>query len=110
MATAKDFSKLGDIDGVSRYILVRNDGYVVSENYEDAVALSSAIVTSGKYCDSLGDDLDGKQYIYSCIERTSGNNVLVFSLGRYYLGIIKHSDTDPQQLADTIIGFLKSLS
>ena len=110
MATAKDFSRLGDIEGVSRYILVRNDGYVVSENYEEAVALSSAIVTSGKYCDSLADDLEGRRYIYCCVERTSGDNVLVFSLGRYYLGIIKHSDTDSQQLADTIIGFLKALS
>jgi len=110
MATANDFSRLGDIEGVSRYILVRNDGYVVSENYEEAVALSSAIVTSGKYCDSLADDLEGRRYIYCCIERTSGENVMVFSLGRYYLGIIKHSDTDPQQLADTIIGFLKALS
>ena len=110
MATAKDFSRLGNIEGVSRYILVRNDGYVVSENYEDAVALSSAIVTSGKYCDSLADDLEGRQYIYCCIERTSGDNVLVFSLGRFYLGIIKHADTEPQQLADTIIGFLKSLA
>jgi hypothetical protein len=110
MATAKDFSRLGDIEGVSRYILVRNDGYVVSENYAEAVALSSAIVTSGKYCDSLADDLEGRRYIYCCVERTSGENVLVFSLGRYYLGIIKHSGSDPQQLADTIIGFLKALA
>lgn len=110
MATAKDFSRLGDIEGVSKYILVRNDGYVVSENYEEAVALSSAIVTSGKLCDSLCDDLEGRRYIYCCVERSSGDNVLVFSLGRYYLGIIKHSYSDPQQLADTIIGFLKGLA
>lgn len=110
MATAKDFSRLGDIEGVAKYILVRNDGYVVSDNYNEAVALSSTIVTTGKYCDSLTDDLDGKRYIYCCVERTSGDNVLVFSLGRYYLGIIKHADTDPQKLADTIIGFLKALS
>lgn len=110
MATAKDFSRLGDIEGVARYILVRDDGYVVSENYEEAVALSSAIVTSGKYCDSLSDDLEGRQYIYCCVERTSGDNVLVFSLGRYYLGIIKHSDCDPEQLANTIIAFLKALA
>jgi hypothetical protein len=110
MATANDFSRLGDIEGVAKYILVRNDGYVVSDNYSEAVALSSAIVTSGKYCDSLADDLDGKRYIYCCVERTSGDNVLVFSLGRYYLGIIKHPDTDPQKLADTIISFLKALT
>jgi hypothetical protein len=109
MATAKDFSKLGDIDGVSRYILVRDDGYVVNNNYDDAVALSSAIVTSGKYCDSLAEDLSGRKYIYCCVERNSGNDVLVFSLGRYYLGIIKHADTSPEQLAEAIIAFLKAL-
>lgn len=110
MATAKDFSKLGDIEGVSKYILVRNDGYVVNDNYEEAVSLSSAIVTSGKYCDSLATDFSGRQYLYCCIERGSGNHILVFSLGRYYLGIIKHSESDPQQLANTIIGFLKALT
>ena len=110
MATVKDFAKIGNIEGVSKYVLVRNDGFVVSENYEDAVTLSSAIVTSGKYCDSLTDDLDYGRYIYCCIERTSGENVLIFSLGRYYLGIIKHADTDPQQLADAVKAFVKSLS
>lgn len=109
MATAKDFSRLGDIEGVNNYILVRNDGYVVSENYEDAVTLSSAIVTSGRQCDSLSEDLEDRRYIYSCVERHSGENVLVFSLGRYYLGIIKHAASDPQQIADKIIAFLKSL-
>jgi hypothetical protein len=110
MATTKDFSRLGDIEGVAHYILVRNDGYVVSENYDEAVALSSSIVTTGKYCDSLADDLSGRQYIYCCIERKSGDNILVFSLGRYYLGIIKYPVTDPQMLADSIISFLRTLS
>lgn len=109
MATTKDFSKLADIEGVGNYILVRNDGYVVSENYEDAVALSSAIVTSGKYCDSLADDLAGRRYIYCCIERTSGENILVFSLGRYYLGIIQHSASASQSIADATISFLRTL-
>lgn len=110
MATAKDFSRIGDIEGVANYILVRDDGYVVSENCDQAVSLASAIVTSGKNCDSLTQDLKGRRYIYCCIERTSGNNILIFSLGRYYLGIIKHSDSNPQQLADTVIGFLKALT
>ena len=52
MATTKDFARLGDIDGVANYILVRNDGYAVSENYAEAVALSSSIATTGKLCDS----------------------------------------------------------
>ncbi len=110
MATTKDFSKLSDIEGVANYILVRNDGYVVSENYDEAVALSSSIVTTGKLCDSLVDDLAGRRYIYCCIDRTSGDNLLVFSLGRYFLGIIKHPTAEPQVLADLIIAFLRTLS
>jgi len=110
MATAKDFSRLGDIEGVANYILVRDDGYVVSENYDQAVSLASAIVTTGKHCDSLVEDLENRRYIYCCIERDSGNNILVFSLGRYFLGIIQHADSNPQQLTDTIIGFLKALT
>ena len=110
MATTKDFSRLGDIEGVAHYMLIRNDGYVVSENYDEAVTLSSSIVTTGKYCDSLADDMAGRQYLYCCVERKSGDNILVFSLGRYYLGIIKHPATDPQILADLIIAFLRTLS
>ncbi len=110
MATTKDFSKLADIEGVASYILVRDDGYVVSENYEDAVAISSAIVTTGKYCDSLAEDLADRRYMFCSIERSSGNNIIVFSLGRYYLGIIKHPSIDAQVLSDTIINFLRTLS
>lgn len=110
MATTKDFTRLGDIEGVANYILVRNDGYVVSENYNDAVSISSSIVTTGQLCDSLADDLSGRRYIYCCVERTSGDNILVFSLGRYFLGIIKHPSSDPQALADSIIAFLRTLS
>ncbi len=109
MATARDFSRLDEIEGVSQYTLVRDDGHVVSGNLQNSAELSASIVSSGKYCDTLVDDLNGKRYVYCSIERTSGNNILVFSLGRYYLGIIKHPDSDSQQLADTIIVFLKGL-
>ena len=110
MATAKDFSRLAGLEGVSRFILVRDDGYVVSGNFDDAVSFSSTIVTSGKYCDSFSENLGGRRYIHLCVERSSGENILVFSLGRYYLGIIKHPDSDPQLLADSILSFLKGLS
>ena len=110
MATTKDFSRLSAIEGVASYILVRNDGYVVSDNHDDAVAISSAIVTTGKHCDSLAEDLTDRHYMFCSIARSSGDNILVFSLGRYYLGIIKHPTSDAQALSDAIISFLRTLS
>jgi hypothetical protein len=109
MATAKDFARLDEIEGVFQYILVRDDGQVISENTQDAAQLSKTIINSGKQLDSLTNDLSGKRYIYCSVERTSGQSILIFSLGLYFLAIVKHPDSDPQQLADTIIVFLKSL-
>lgn len=109
MATAKDFSKLGEIDGVSKFILVRNDGNIVSKNFDDTASLSSTIIAVGKMCDSFSDDLNNRRYIHLNIERNSGENILVFSLGHYYLGIIKNSASDWVLLCDSILNFLKLL-
>jgi len=109
MASASDFAKLKDINGVFQYILVRNDGHVVTHNTKDAVAFSSTIVMSGRNCKQLESVLDSGQYIYLCVERENGHNLLVFSLGNYFLGIIEEADSDTQTTVDLIIDYLKTI-
>ncbi len=109
MATAKDFSKIGEIEGVANFLLVRDDGQVVSGNFDDTVSISSTIINTGKICDSFSEDLSNRRYIYFCVERTNGENIFVFSLGRYFLGVIKHQQADPALLSDSIVRFLKAL-
>ena len=110
MATAKDFSRLIEINGVAQFILVRNDGSVVSGNFSDPISVASTIITAGQLCDSLSEDLNNKRYIHLCVERSNGENIFIFSLGTYYLGIMKHADSDPAMLSDAVLGFLKALS
>lgn len=110
MATVKDFSELDDIAGVTKYLLVRDDEVIVSTNDSQAFFVKEAIVACGQQCDSLSDDLLSSHYIYCCVERDSGENVLIFPLGKYHLEIIKHPDTDPKKLAESIIAFLKTLN
>lgn len=110
MASVKDFSRLAQIDGVTHYILVRGDGQVVSQNMDGADSLGQFIAASGTQCDTLAADMGGNRYIHLCIERESGNDLLVFSLGRYYLGILKHADGQRQEIIDNVIYFLKNLS
>lgn len=110
MASAKDFAQLEQIDGVAHYILVRGDGQIVSQNMDDAATYGPIITTGGSQCDALAADMGGNRYIHLCIERESGNDLLVFSLGRYYLGIFKHADSDRQEAIDSVIYFLKNLS
>jgi hypothetical protein len=110
MASAKDFTRLAQIDGVAHYILVRGDGQVVSQNMEDAASLGPIIAAGGTKCDALAADMGGKRYIHLSIERESGEDLLVFSLGRYYLGILKHEESPRQEVIDNVIYFLKNLS
>lgn len=110
MASAKDFARLAQINGVAHYILVRGDGQVVSQNMEDAESLGLIIAEGGTKCDALAADMGGNRYIHLSIERESGDDLLVFSLGSYYLGILKHAESQRQEVIDRVIFFLKNLS
>jgi len=110
MASAKDFNRLAQIDGVAHYILVRGDGQVISQNMDDAEILGSIIAAGGTQCDALAADMGGNRYIHLCIERESGNDLLVFSLGRYYLGILKQAESPRKEIIDKVIYFLQNLS
>ncbi len=110
MATVKDFLQLGEMDGVARYILLRNDGSIISGNFEDPDAVSQAIVSVGELCDSFPEDLGNRRYLHLCAEQSNGESIFIFSLGAFYLGIIKHNDTDPVVLSESILSFLKALA
>lgn len=110
MASANDFTRLAQIKGVTHYILVRGDGQVVSQNMEDAESLGLIIAGGGTKCDALAADMGGNRYIHLSIEQESGEDLLVFSLGRYYLGILKHEESPRQEIIDNVIYFLKNLS
>jgi len=109
MASVSDFKKLGDINGVAQYILVRNDGHVVTHNTSNAVEFSSTIVMSGRNCKNLEQFLDSGNCVYLCVERQDGNNLLVFTLGKYFLGVIEKPDSDTKTTVNSIISYLQRL-
>lgn len=109
MASAKDFNKLGTIEGVSHFILVRNDGHVVAHNTDKAGELSSTIVMGGRNCNKLQDYIDCGQSSHLCVERTNGSNYMVFTLGNYFLGILQDPDYDSQTTAEAVINYLKTI-
>ena len=109
MAAASDFKKLGGIKGVAHYILVQNDGHIVAHNTINAAGLASTIVISGKNSKKLEKFLDSGKWIYFSVERNGGGNLLVFSLGNYFLGIIEKHDSDTKTMVDSIISYLKTL-
>ena len=110
MASVKDFARLTQINGVANYILVRGDGRIVSQNMEDAESLGLIIAGGGTKCDALAADMGGNRFIHLSIERESGEDLLVFSLGSFYLGILKKAESERQEVIDNVIYFLKKIS
>jgi hypothetical protein len=114
MASAKDFARLEQINGIARYILARSDGQMLSQNRngstKDALLFASLIAHCGVQCDAMTTDMSGNRYIHLSIERESGDDLLVFSLGQFYLGVFKDADSDRQKVIDNVIYFLKNLS
>jgi len=114
MSSAKDFTRLEQINGIARYILTRLDGQMISQNNdggtEDAPPLAAFIAKCGVQCDAMSSDMSGNRYIHLSIERESGNDLLIFSLGKFYLGVFKHADSDRQEVIDNVIYFLQHLS
>ncbi len=109
MVTKKDFKQLAGLDGVAHYLLVRRDGAVVAGNLETAVSLASTVVLSGISCEAMEKNVGGKRYSYMTIERESGEHLVIFSLGNYFLGVIQQSGNDSIQLIESVIAFLKKL-
>jgi hypothetical protein len=110
MASARDFAQLEQLDGISRVLLVQGDGQLINKTTGDGEIYGPLIAASGTQCDTLSADMSGSRYLYLCLERKSGQDILVFPLGRYYLGIIKHAESERQEIIDNVIYFLKNLS
>lgn len=110
MASASDFNKLQDIKGVYQYILVRNDGHIVTSNAPNAVEFSSSIIMSGTHFKNLENILDSGHSSYLCVEPNQGSNFLIFTLGNYFLGIIEQPDSDTKTTVNSIISYLQTIS
>ena len=109
MVSTSDFNKLSNIKGIAQFILVRKDGHVVTHNSPKMVELSSTIVMSGRNCQKLEEFLESGNCIYLHVEREQGSNLLIFSLGKYFLGVIEKTDSDTKKTVDSIISYLKKL-
>ncbi len=114
MASAKEFARLAQINGVADYLLVRADGQVIAQQQTDSMEngapLALLVAAAGSQSDGMAADMGGNRYIHCCIERESGNDLLIFSLGRLYLGVVKHAESGRQEIIDNVIYFLKNLS
>ncbi len=111
MAKINDLVKLIlQIDGVMNYIFVRDDGHTLSHNFEDVKALASIITFSGLNCEVIKPIMGLTHFKYLSYARDNNENLLIFPLGKYFLGISQHSEAYTPDIVKKVEGIIETIT
>lgn len=107
MVSVEAFKRIARVKGIKSYILVRNDGNIAAHNIDDIAPnpLTTVTLKCGRRCTQL------KQSDFKCLlfSKKNNENIFIFPVGNYYLGVIKESIIDEIVLIDNIFDFIRSL-
>lgn len=97
------------IDGVTNYILVRDDGRTLSHNVENHEALSSIITFNGLNCEVIKPILGLTYFRYLSYTRENNEKLLIFPLGKYFLGISQHAEAYTPDIVEGVEKIVEAL-
>lgn len=109
MTTILDFVKITKLEGLKGFFLVKNDGTVVAHKGEDTESVSPVIALSGLNCIAIQTVLELEKFKYMIFSRSNKENVLIFPMRSYFLGIIKESDASTPDLIAEIKKFFGTI-
>ena len=105
MGFFKDMIRVARIDGVKQYILADGDGQVIIHNLKNYQRTGAMISFCGQQSFVLGKS----RLKYLTFVRKNQNDLFIFPIGNYYLGVIKQKHIKTVQLTDNVLNFLNGL-
>ncbi len=105
MATIKEFSEIGDLAGVKNYILVKNNGSVVTARIPEPDRIARIVLRCGRNSDAIGNP----RFSYLLLTRENEEDFIIFPVGNYYLGVIKDKEIDNPALVKRVLEFIENL-
>ena len=100
---------LNRLKGSAITLFARNDGQIIIHNLENPEKLISLVTFGGLNAQSIQKTLGFSQFGYLLFIRPQNQNLIIFSLDKYYLGILQKIDSNQTQLIDEISRFLFNL-
>lgn len=80
------------IDGVAAYILVRDDGHIISHNFEDSDTVASIITYTGLNGKAIKSTIGLMVFKMASYTRENDEKLLIFPLGKYFIGLLQQPD------------------
>ncbi|MCG8640301.1 MAG: hypothetical protein MI862_11210 [Desulfobacterales bacterium] len=105
MGILKHLINLSKVEGVMYHILVDKNGDTVIHNMTDYKKNAPMIARTWKGAYAIGKS----RLKYVCFSRVKENDLFIFPVGNYLLGVIKHENIKADQLADNVLNFIDRL-
>ncbi|HPR55957.1 MAG TPA: roadblock/LC7 domain-containing protein [Deltaproteobacteria bacterium] len=93
------------IQGLEGYILVKQDGQVVSHNVSNVERLSAMIAVSGSMGNTVKTELGASHFRYLMLARKTNEKLLVIPIESFILGVLQ----DPDAYTPDIVSKIQSV-
>lgn len=111
---ATKFNEFADlilqIPGISNYILVRKDGHIIVHDFKNPESLSTSIIYSGLSCEAIKPMMGLSYFKYLGYTLKNNEKLLVFPLGKYFLGIAHEADAYTPDIVDEVTRIIDSIT
>lgn len=105
MVSFNDIEQVGKIEGVKEYILVDEKGKIIFENIKEPDQMAKMISECLKNALMIAKN----RLKYLSFSRKTNNDIYVFPIGGFGLGVVKHQAMTEMVFVQKIIQFLNNL-
>jgi len=110
MSAAERFAnRIAQIKGVDQFVLTRQDGQIITHNLSNPEQLASVVTLGGYGAQAIQKSVGFSQFRYLVCTRPQSQNLIVFSLDKYFLGIQQKPDTSQAELVSEVSRFLQHI-
>jgi hypothetical protein len=95
--------EISKIEGVDEYIFMDNRGNIAAHDIKDSQKVSGMVFSCGQNICAIGRD----KFKYAIFSRKNKQDIIIFPVGNYFLGVVKQKKTEPLVLVDIILKFLQ---
>lgn len=111
MVTIQDYTKkLLTVEGVGSYLLMKNDGRILSHNVADPDSLSSLMAVSGLGIKKIQESMGFHHFNHLLVKRENKENLLLLRMGSVLLGVIQKPNSAWSELLNSLIELQQKVS
>ncbi len=104
MGLERLISCVGQIRGVHRFVFVDSKGIIKGHNIGKPENFAKMIHACGRELLTLGKE----NFRYVSFSRESKKNILIFSVGNSFLGVVKQTGIDDNKVAEAVMAVISS--